>query len=143
MNTRRLNGSTTTGRRQGRNPFEILLCEELSDMVNCSGEKKGNHGSQNISAGTTKLISRQSTKPFSALVSSSKENSNPTIAITEIDLKTLQRRIVKRQIFTAIAVAIIMALPQVAPHIFTFKLRSVLSIKFWRSFMEFLTVALQ
>ncbi len=138
--TKSSNVNTKMSQRQGRSWVEILLCEEFEDMMNCTDKRSKLEGFGK-NAYTTKSSSPQN-GPFTSLVTP-KDNTNPTITITQIDLKTLQRRIMKRQIFTAIGVAIIMALPQIAPHIFTFKLRSVLSIRFWRSLMEFLTVAMQ
>lgn len=59
------------------------------------------------------------------------------------DVQSLQRLMIKRQIFTALGVAAAMTLPKIAPHIFKISLKQILSISFWRSLMEFLTVLFQ
>mmetsp|Transcript_17984 Transcript_17984/g.27274 ORF Transcript_17984/g.27274 Transcript_17984/m.27274 type:complete len:233 (-) Transcript_17984:63-761(-) len=104
--------------------IETSLCVELSDMMDCthSKKKKDRHSNSSISGHTT---------------------AGDLILPAGLDLKTFRRSMIKRQIFTAIGVAIIMAMPQIIPQMLAFKLKSILSIPFWRSLMEFLTVAMQ
>jgi len=104
--------------------IETSLCVELSDMMDCthSKKKKDRHSNSSISGYTT---------------------AGDLILPVGLDLKTFRRSMIKRQIFTAIGVAIIMAMPQIIPQMLAFKLKSILSIPFWRSLMEFLTVAMQ
>ncbi|GFH44942.1 predicted protein [Chaetoceros tenuissimus] len=64
-------------------------------------------------------------------------------SLKSTDVQSLQRLMIKRQIFTALGVAAAMTLPKIAPHIFKISLKQILSISFWRSLMEFLTVLFQ
>jgi hypothetical protein len=98
-----------------RSWIEQGICDELSDMISCP-EKQNS-----VSYTPRKRLS----------------HSDPR------DIQTLQRMMVRRQVFTAIGVAMAMTLPQIAPHIFKLNLAQVLSISFWKSLMEFLTVFIQ
>jgi hypothetical protein len=65
------------------------------------------------------------------------------IHLDQRDIQTLHRMMVRRQVFTAIGVAVAMTLPKIAPHVFKLNLAQVLSLSFWKSLMEFLTVLIQ
>jgi len=57
--------------------------------------------------------------------------------------KSMHRILIRRQVFTAIGVAAAMTLPKIAPHIFKINLAQVLSLSFWKSLMEFVTLLIQ
>lgn len=71
------------------------------------------------------------------------QSRNVMKSLKSTDVQSLQRLMIKRQIFTALGVAAAMTLPKIAPHIFKISLKQILSISFWRSLMEFLTVLFQ
>lgn len=71
------------------------------------------------------------------------QSRNVMKSLKSTDVQSLQRLMIKRQIFTAFGVAAAMTLPKIAPHIFKISLKQILSISFWRSLMEFLTVLFQ
>mmetsp|Transcript_4938 Transcript_4938/g.9423 ORF Transcript_4938/g.9423 Transcript_4938/m.9423 type:complete len:481 (+) Transcript_4938:135-1577(+) len=121
INTSHENGDATNNDVKGesvkttRSWIEKGICDELSDMMFCPERQSS--------------VSQTRRKRLSHL--------DPR------DIQTLQRMMVRRQVFTAIGVAMAMTLPQMAPHIFKLNLAQVLSISFWKSFMEFLTVFIQ
>jgi hypothetical protein len=96
-----------------RSWLEENLCEEFSDMMQCA-EKK-------VVLNQKDRLSHMQTK----------------------DVRSLQRMMVRRQVFTAISVAAAMTLPKIAPHVFKINLAQILSLSFWRSLMEFITVLIQ
>ena len=57
--------------------------------------------------------------------------------------KSMHRILIRRQVFTAVGVAAAMTLPKIAPHIFKINLAQVLSLSFWKSLMEFVTLLIQ
>ncbi len=93
--------------------LEESLCDELSDMMICD-EKKPPTSVQGLDGG-----------------------------MHHIDRAAMNKMMIRRQVFTAISVAVAMTLPKIAPHIFKLNLAQVLSLSFWRSVMEFLTVLIQ
>lgn len=100
---------------QTRSWIEQGICDELSDMMYCP-EKRSS-----ISDARIKRL----------------------IHLDQRDIQTLHRMMVRRQVFTAIGVAVAMTLPKIAPHVFKLNLAQVLSLSFWKSLMEFLTVLIQ
>jgi hypothetical protein len=98
-----------------RSWIEQGICDELSDMMHCP-EKQSS-------------VSRARRKRLSHL--------------DQRDMQILQKMMIRRQVFTAIGVAAAMTLPKIAPHVFKFNLAQVLSLSFWKSLMEFLTVLIQ
>lgn len=98
-----------------RSWIEQGICDELSDMMHCP-EKQSS-------------ASRARRKRLSHL--------------DQRDMQILQKMMIRRQVFTAIGVAAAMTLPKIAPHVFKFNLAQVLSLSFWKSLMEFLTVLIQ
>lgn len=59
------------------------------------------------------------------------------------DIQTMNKMMIRRQVFTAIGVAAAMTFPKIAPHIFKINLAQLLSLSFWKSLMEFLTIVIQ
>jgi len=113
---------STGGERNARHFFTIKrswleknLCEELSDMMQCA---------------ETRTVIYHTTRE------------RPNKAKTK-DVQSMHRMMIRRQVFTAVGVAAAMTLPKIAPHIFKINLTQVLSLSFWRSFMEFVTEIIQ
>ena len=93
--------------------LEENLCDELSDMMMCN---------DNIKTVQVKDTLR---------------------AMDSIDRAAMHKEMIRRQVFTAISVAVAMTLPKIAPRIFKINLAQVLSLSFWKSSMEFVTVLIQ
>lgn len=75
-----------------------------------------------------------------------KKSNTKTVSAQATDIfdrATMQRMMIRRQAITAIGVAVAMTLPKIAPHIFKINLAQILSLSFWKSIMEFVTVLIQ